>query len=244
MENRIEYDLRLSYLQLSFRKRKSIGEEMIPGSFSDITKSESDRSIDFLLKIKEQNRYGELFSKIMDEESNEVEIKYATFFGGAKNDTTTQEYLDSISIGQMLALKGYTVKCGGYKGLMEAVSKGVRNANGNVIGYTCKTYKSTVGNEFLTQTVVCDNIYDRLKNLIEESQIFIAQAGGIGTLSELCLVLDEARKQKIKPKIFLIGINWEIIFTYIEEIMTENDFKMLTFCRDFIDFENKFKEIS
>lgn len=171
-------------------------------------------------------------------------MKYATFFGGAKNDTTTREYLDSILIGELLAAQNYIVKCGGYRGLMEAVSKGVKNSNGNVIGYTCKTYKSIIGNEFLTETVVCENIYDRLKKLIEGSQIFIAQSGGIGTLSELSLVLDEARKQEIKPKIFLIGYNWEVIFSYIRDIMSENDFKMLTFCRNYHEFEHNFNLIS
>lgn len=44
--------------------------------------------------------------------------KYATFFGGAINDRTTKEYSDSILIGELLALNGYTIKNGGYRGLM------------------------------------------------------------------------------------------------------------------------------
>ena len=68
MENIDEYSLRLNYLQLPFRKRKNIGEEMIPGSFSNIAKGEADRSIDFLLKVKEQGRYGELCAKMPEKE--------------------------------------------------------------------------------------------------------------------------------------------------------------------------------
>ena len=115
----------------------------------------------------------------------------ATFFGGAINDTTTIEYKDSIEIGRILATYNYEVKNGGYRGLMEAVSLGASTVeNSKIIGHTVKSFGSVKGNKYLTETVVCENIYDRLKCLNEDSDIFIVQRGGIGTLSELFLVLD------------------------------------------------------
>ena len=137
-------------------------------------------------------------------ESKTEGMRYATFFGGAIDDKTTKEYADSVRIGEILNLHSYLVRNGGYKGLMEAVSKGSYNST----GYVCKTFKSIKGNEFLRKTVVADDIYDRLRYLISGSDLFIVQKGGLGTLAELFLVLDVIRKVKDKPKVILVGNFW------------------------------------
>lgn len=172
-------------------------------------------------------------------------IKYATFFGGAINDTTTKEYSDSILIGELLSSNNYIVKNGGYRGLMEAVSKGVKNNDGYTIGFTCKTFGFTKGNEYLTQTVVCNDIYDRLRDLIKDSEVFIVQRGGIGTLSEMFLLLDEIRKSEIKPIVYVFGEQWKKLFNNLNDFMNTEQLSMITLCEDYNDFKIKFKnEIS
>lgn len=166
--------------------------------------------------------------------------KYAVFFGGAMNDTTTKEYTDSILIGKLLAEKGYIVKNGGYRGLMEAVSMGATSIeNGKAIGFTCKTFGSVKGNDYLTETIPCEDIYDRLRALITNSELFVVQAGGVGTLSELSLVLDVVRKRNVKPRIFVLGENWSNVMQSVKAIMPENDFNCIIFCRDFEEFKDK-----
>lgn len=59
-----ERDIRFKFLTLPFNKRKIIGEQMISNSFSDKNVSEVKRSVDFLLKVKNENRYSELWNKI------------------------------------------------------------------------------------------------------------------------------------------------------------------------------------
>ena len=117
-------------------------------------------------------------------------MKSATIFGGGSKDRTTKEYIETEKIGELLAQSGYKVKSGGYYGIMEATSKGSTESGGISIGFTCKTFPSTKGNTFLSKTIVCDDIYDRLRSLIESSDLFIVQRGGIGTLSELFLTMD------------------------------------------------------
>ena len=80
--------------------------------------------------------------------------KVAAVFGGGARVTDTKEYLDTVAIGRILAENGYWVKCGGYYGIMEAVSKGVSEVGGTVSGITCKTFPSAVGNKYLTETIV------------------------------------------------------------------------------------------
>ena len=168
-------------------------------------------------------------------------MKYATFFGGAINDKTTKEYSDSVSIGAFLASNDYIVKNGGYRGLMEAVSFGANEAGGTVIGFTCKTLGFTKGNDFLSETIVCSDIYDRLGYLISNSELFVVQRGGIGTLAELFLLLDETRKKKEnKPKIFLFGVQWSNLFSNLDDFMTQEQKNMVILCDDFEDFKTKF----
>jgi len=166
--------------------------------------------------------------------------KYATFFGGAINDTSTIEYKESILLGEYLAQNGFIVKCGGYKGLMEAVSLGVHNKSGKVIGYTCKTFPSIIGNIYLSETIVCDDIFQRLKFLIEDSEIFIVQRGGLGTLSELFLLLDIIRKNKIKPKIFLIGDCYIDFWNTVKPLINNKEHNIITLIKNVDELKSTF----
>ena len=136
--------------------------------------------------------------------------KYAALFGGSGNDTNSNEYLETIEIGSFLASEGYTVKNGGYGGMMEAVSKGTTESGGSAIGVTCKQVGPAEGNQYLSETIVTEKLYDRLKLLIENTTVFIVQRGGIGTLSEVFLALDIIRKEPIgqRPKMYFIGAIW------------------------------------
>lgn len=106
----------------------------------------------------------------------------ASVFGGSRKDTTSKEYLDTVLIGNLLSIKGYKVKSGGYYGIMEAISKEVSEMDGVAIGHTCKSFPSTTGNSYLTETKPADDIYDRLRMLISETDLFIIQKGGIAKM--------------------------------------------------------------
>jgi len=63
-EEYTERDVRYKFLTLPFRNRRSIGNDMIQLSFEDSQMSEMARSLSFLNKIKEENKYNELWEKI------------------------------------------------------------------------------------------------------------------------------------------------------------------------------------
>jgi uncharacterized protein (TIGR00730 family) len=156
----------------------------------------------------------------------------ASVFGGGGKNNTSKEYLDTVLIGKLLTLKGYKVKSGGYYGIMEAVSKGVSEANGVSIGHTCKVFPTTKGNSYLTETIPADDIYDRLRMLIEGTDVFIIQRGGIGTLSELFLTLDICRKMDKKPKIILIGEFWNDIMKSTSQLFHPEEQTLYTIISD------------
>lgn len=158
--------------------------------------------------------------------------KVATLYGGAMGNRTTKEYLDTVRIGEILYEMGYCVKNGGYGGMMEAVSKGITSQGGEAFGFTCKTFPSIIGNDFLTYNTPCENIFERLSALISYSELFIVQIGGLGTLSEVFLTLDIVRKQKIKPKVIFIGEVWVEIMNAVSKVINEKERKLFSIIKN------------
>lgn len=145
-------------------------------------------------------------------------MKYAALFGGSGNNTQSNEYLETVEIGAFLANLGYIVKSGGYGGMMEAISKGATQVGGKAIGVTCKQVGPAKGNAYLTETIVTDKLYDRLKVLMDDTSLFIVQRGGIGTLSEVFLALDIIRKEpeNRRPRLYFIGSIWNDIIAALK----------------------------
>lgn len=165
--------------------------------------------------------------------------KFATLFGGAMNNTESTEYKQTVEIGRLLAQYGYIVKNGGYRGMMEAVSKGAAEAGGVVIGLTVEAFGSTVGNEYLTYNIPQKDLYDRLRKLIDGTDIFIVQKGGIGTIAELFLTLDIVRKiKRDKPRIFLFGEEWRNMEDFLVLFARKKELELYIIVDDLEQFEN------
>ncbi|WP_281951823.1 LOG family protein [Nitrosophilus kaiyonis] len=136
-------------------------------------------------------------------------MKFATTFGASVIDKNSKEYKDGIELGFFLAKNGYIVKCGGYGGLMEAVSIGVKKAKGECIGVTIQKFDEIrLKNPYLTKKITTDNLFDRLKILIQDSKLFIAQKGSIGTLNEIFMVA-ALKYGKFMPDIRIVLIGKE-----------------------------------
>jgi len=136
-------------------------------------------------------------------------MKTATTFGASKI-TDPKLYEEGVELGKFLAKKGYRVKCGGYGGLMEAVSKGVWEEGGEVIGITLKQFDQTrPKNPYLTSKIQTNDLFQRLKKLIEGSELFVAQSGSIGTLNEIFMVWALKYGLGLDVRICLIGRDYE-----------------------------------
>ncbi|BCD67180.1 LOG family protein [Nitratiruptor sp. YY09-18] len=136
-------------------------------------------------------------------------MKVATTFGASKAAKDSLEYLEGMELGQFLAQKGYIVKCGGYGGLMEAVSKGVYEAGGICIGIGLEKFdKFRPPNPYLSKKILAKTLYERLELLIEGSELFVAQKGSIGTLNEIFMVA-ALKYGGLKPDIRIILLGKE-----------------------------------
>ncbi len=109
-------------------------------------------------------------------------------FGSSRVPPTDPEYARAYRLGRLLAEAGYAVGSGGYQGLMEAVSRGAREAGAHVIGYTCDIFPQVEPNPWLVEERRTPTLTERIERMAEEGDAFIALPGGIGTLAELTVI--------------------------------------------------------
>ena len=121
-----------------------------------------------------------------------------TIFGGSKCGPDSDEYREAREIGSRLAKAGFTICTGGYLGVMEAASRGAREAGGRVFGIVMNQFKGEP-NRYLTDKVATDHFYDRLQNLIMRSVGFVALRGGMGTVTEVSLVWNKLADARARP---------------------------------------------
>ena len=103
-------------------------------------------------------------------------------FGG--RNITPEVYENSVEIGCLLAQEGFLVFCGGGKGVMEAISKGVSIAGGTVIGIL-KGKELDEGNDYLTIPIATGMDIARNAVLAYNCDAAIAISGQYGTMSEI-----------------------------------------------------------
>jgi uncharacterized protein (TIGR00725 family) len=146
-----------------------------------------------------------------------------TIFGGSKCGQESTEYKDALAIGRNLAQAGFTICTGGYLGVMEAASKGAREAGGRVLGIVMNQFKSEP-NRFLTDKVASDHFYDRLQNLITRSVGFVAMRGGMGTVTEISLVWNKFTTGVLDRRpLVLVGDCWKkVVESWQDNLVVSN----------------------
>ena len=138
--------------------------------------------------------------------------KIATTFGASKVKDK-KLYEEGVELGRFLAKLGYTVKCGGYQGLMEAVSKGAKEAGGTVIGIRLKHFENLrQDNPYLDVKIVAKDLFERIKLLTLDSELFVVQSGSIGTLNELFCVWTLKYSLGETFRVCLIGKNYKYLY--------------------------------
>jgi hypothetical protein len=118
--------------------------------------------------------------------------------GGAA--CTREEYLLAADVGNMIAINGLVLLCGGGTGIMEAAARGAREAGGLTIGILPgSSAEETPPNPFIDIPVFTGLSDARNAVNAKSSALVIAIGGGFGTLSEIALAL-KCRKHVIGLK--------------------------------------------
>ncbi|MFN6964762.1 MAG: LOG family protein [Pyrinomonadaceae bacterium] len=150
--------------------------------------------------------------------------RIVTIFGGSKCDDSSPEYREARVLGRRLAEAGFTICTGGYLGIMEAASRGAREAGGRVFGIVMNQFKAEP-NRYLTDKVASDHFYDRLQNLITRSVGFVALRGGMGTVTEISLVWNKLATRVLEPRpLVLVGECWrEVVRCWQQQLVVSDD---------------------
>jgi len=153
----------------------------------------------------------------------DIPERIVTIFGGSKCGESDTEYVQARRAGELLAQAGFTICTGGYLGVMEAASRGAREAGGRVLGIVMNQFKSEP-NRFLTDKVATPHFYERLQGLITRSVGFIAIRGGMGTVTELSLVWNKIQTKVIEPRpLVLLGDCWRPVVEQWQKYLAVSD---------------------
>jgi uncharacterized protein (TIGR00730 family) len=136
-----------------------------------------------------------------------------TIFGGSRVEQGSEEYAAAHRLGRALAERGLDVVTGGYNGVMEAVSRGAKEAGGQVIGVTVEVIARTferVPNAFLDQEIKTAALLERIDKLVELGSGYVVLPGGAGTLAELAVVWNLALFGALHGKpLIVVGHGWQ-----------------------------------
>ncbi len=160
--------------------------------------------------------------------------RIVTIFGGSKCSPGSHEYDEAEKLGSLLAKAGFTICTGGYLGVMEAASRGAREAGGRVFGIVMNQFRSEP-NRYLTDKVATNHFYDRLQNLIVRSVGFVAFRGGMGTVTEISLVWNKLQTSVIGYRpLVLVGECWPAVVSAWQEnlVVSDSDVNLLNFAAD------------
>lgn len=143
-----------------------------------------------------------------------------TVFGSSRPSEGHTHYALALELGAQLAAREFAVCSGGYGGVMEAVSRGAKQAGGHTIGITAEFFSSHA-NGWLDEIISVKTWQERLFALIEQGSGYVACPGGTGTLVELSVVWEMINKRVMPAKPFVtVGHFWKPIIDCVREIET------------------------
>ena len=115
---------------------------------------------------------------------------------------------------------------GGNTGLMGEVADGCLEKNGKVTGviprFLCDMQADHKG---LTDMIITDTMHERKTIMYEDTSIFFALPGGVGTLEELMEVLTWKQLDQIKSRVLIVNIDgyWDNLFRLFNDLVN-NEF--------------------
>lgn len=114
----------------------------------------------------------------------------AALFAGVMPKTADDKAL-AEAVGEVLGLARYTVRHGGYNGLMEAAARGAARHGASVIAVTLAGRPDWGDlNPYVTEPpVLAPSMGKRLHEYLDDADLVVAMGGGVGTLHEVTAAL-------------------------------------------------------
>jgi uncharacterized protein (TIGR00725 family) len=136
--------------------------------------------------------------------------------GSARIESPDPRWDQARALGGLLAKGGFTVVTGGYGGLMSAVSQGVSEGGGRVVGLPMRHWDKLEPNRWNAELRWSEGYGARLDHILRCCAV-VALPGGIGTLSEVSVVWAAAQTEATLLSIVLLGEGWPALIKAIGE---------------------------
>ena len=146
----------------------------------------------------------------------------AAVLGSARLTESDIRWTQAHRLGMLLAGEGFVVVTGGYGGLMTAVSRGVREMGGYVIGLPMRHWAAIEPNRWNVDLRWSTDYGTRINHILHCDAV-IALAGGVGTLSEMAMVWAASQTEKPVLPLVLLGDCWPPLIKTIQEQMVVSD---------------------
>ncbi len=147
-------------------------------------------------------------------------------FGSGQVLPSTEVYATACLVGQRLGQDGLSICTGGYGGVMEASSRGAKEAGAEVIGVTCRVFGEHRANQWVDEEIRAETLLQRIQTMADLSHGFIALEGGIGTLTEITVLLSLLQTRSIPARpLVLLARPWEDLVSFCRKqlILREGD---------------------
>lgn len=115
-------------------------------------------------------------------------------FCSANGQIDPDFFLATEELGRWMAQNGHDLVFGGVnQGLMECIAQAVHEGGGRTIGVVPTIVEKTGRtSQYVEVEICCDNLTDRKQLMMDQSDVFVALPGGIGTLDEVFTVASSA----------------------------------------------------
>ncbi|MGH9713586.1 MAG: LOG family protein [Candidatus Acidiferrales bacterium] len=144
--------------------------------------------------------------------------KIVTVFGSSRPRDGEAQYAAAQELGAELAAKGFVVCSGGYGGVMEAVSRGAKEAGGSTLGITAKFFKVRP-NKWVDEEIRMKTWQERLFELVRRGRGYVTCRGGTGTLVELAVVWEMLNKGAMARRpLVILGDFWQPVIERVREV--------------------------
>lgn len=155
-------------------------------------------------------------------------------------------FVATEELGRWLAQQGHTLVYGGVnQGLMECVAKAAHEAGGQTIGVIPQIVeKSGRISQYVDVELLCDNLSDRKQLMADQSDVFIALPGGIGTLDEVFTIAASHTIGYHRKQVILYNVKgfWDSLLTMLDDLQQRGMVRGQW--RDYISVANCLEELA
>ena len=143
-------------------------------------------------------------------------------FCSANQQIDPEFFAMTEELGRWAAKNDHSIVYGGVnQGLMECVGKAAKENGGRTIGAVPTIVEKTGRtSDYVEIEIPCDNLSDRKQLMMDQSDVFIALPGGLGTLDEIFTVVASATIGYHQKKVILYNMKgfWDSLIALLDDL--------------------------